>query len=442
MKEHQEPIERPVLCAVIGCRLSYNYCCSAEPPKIDERRCLEERGRTRKGRGQSSFSRSSPLIWFSTSVSPQKAEDENLSKIGYILFQGATIAAEGLHTSKRKRKKKLPRQGTCVMHHHYKTPHVCQPFKTTRDCDKRRLSRVSHGEGRALNGINSPQWWDHDGRFAARFKSGRMIVSDKSEERRQGCQVTLKALSGLDVHRETEREREEDKECPEVSGWTTHLYRRDYSVALGSRWCRVAEYVTSTFRGFKGSCADTAAHPNGKHLKAAVQRKHTASWVCQVRGAAGIQRRESLEGIKMVKTYRLMDDGYPPEKTSSKERQTVVKNNPNMNLEAELQVGLKDVLQGTRNQHRGKGTGVNLAENDGQPPWTDSATFRDSRSETKPFIMVRLSSFPSGYVGYKGPLMDLQGSESHRPSEIFILGGRCRSFLRRILCLHARETQT
>lgn len=33
------------------------------------------------------------LIWFSTSVSPQKAEDENLSKIGYILFQGATIAA-------------------------------------------------------------------------------------------------------------------------------------------------------------------------------------------------------------------------------------------------------------------------------------------------------------------------------------------------------------
>lgn len=34
-----------------------------------------------------------PLIWFSTSVSPQKAEDENLSKIGYILFQGATIAA-------------------------------------------------------------------------------------------------------------------------------------------------------------------------------------------------------------------------------------------------------------------------------------------------------------------------------------------------------------
>lgn len=33
------------------------------------------------------------LIWFPTSVSPRQAEDENLSKIGYMVFQGATIAA-------------------------------------------------------------------------------------------------------------------------------------------------------------------------------------------------------------------------------------------------------------------------------------------------------------------------------------------------------------
>lgn len=36
-----------------------------------------------------------PLIWFHVASSTEK--DENLSKIGYILFEGATIAAGTAH---------------------------------------------------------------------------------------------------------------------------------------------------------------------------------------------------------------------------------------------------------------------------------------------------------------------------------------------------------
>lgn len=60
----------------------------------------------------------------------------------------------------------------------------------------------------------------------------------------------------------------------------------------------------------------------------------------------------SVRGLTLqVKTYRLMDDGYPPEKTPSKECQT------HGQRQAEHEPGshgLRDLLQGTRNQHRGK----------------------------------------------------------------------------------------
>lgn len=58
----------------------------------------------------------------------------------------------------------------------------------------------------------------------------------------------------------------------------------------------------------------------------------------------------SVRGLTpQVKTYRLMDDGYPPEKTPSKECQTCGRR------QAEHEPGghgLKDLPQGTRNQHR------------------------------------------------------------------------------------------
>ncbi len=60
----------------------------------------------------------------------------------------------------------------------------------------------------------------------------------------------------------------------------------------------------------------------------------------------------SVRGLTpQVKTYRLMDDGYPPEKIPSKEWQTCGQR------QAEHEPGghgLKDSPQGTRNQQRGR----------------------------------------------------------------------------------------
>lgn len=57
-------------------------------------------------------------------------------------------------TKKKVYKRKALQQGASVMHHHYKKPDVCLPFKTTRDCDRRCLSSVCSCVGRALNWIN------------------------------------------------------------------------------------------------------------------------------------------------------------------------------------------------------------------------------------------------------------------------------------------------
>lgn len=88
---------------------------------------------------------------FASTLSLQLPSCAHLSSRSYPP-QSSLSSLHGLHKSY---KRKVPQQGTCVMHHHYKKPDVCQPFKTTRDCDKRRLSCLSPSEGRALNGINS-----------------------------------------------------------------------------------------------------------------------------------------------------------------------------------------------------------------------------------------------------------------------------------------------
>lgn len=60
-----------------------------------------------------------------------------------------------------------------------------------------------------------------------------------------------------------------------------------------------------------------------------------------------------------------MDDGYPPEKTPSKERQTCGRRQDGHGPGGH---GLRDLLQGARNQHRRKEgrKGLNLQEKDGQ----------------------------------------------------------------------------
>lgn len=65
-----------------------------------------------------------------------------------------------------KRKRKARRRGASVMHHRYKQPDVCQPFKTTRDCDKRRLSCRSLRRV-VLKLHKQHQWWDHNRRVGA-----------------------------------------------------------------------------------------------------------------------------------------------------------------------------------------------------------------------------------------------------------------------------------
>lgn len=53
------------------------------------------------------------------------------------------------------------------MHHHYKEPDVCQPFKTTRDCDKRHLSCLSPQRRAGLKQDKQLQWWDYNARVGA-----------------------------------------------------------------------------------------------------------------------------------------------------------------------------------------------------------------------------------------------------------------------------------
>lgn len=50
------------------------------------------------------------------------------------------------------------------MRHHYKQPDVCQPFKTTRDYDKQRLSCLPPLSRVSLKLHKQRQWWDHNGR--------------------------------------------------------------------------------------------------------------------------------------------------------------------------------------------------------------------------------------------------------------------------------------
>lgn len=67
----------------------------------------------------------------------------------------------------RNYKRKVPQQGTCVMHQPLQKPDVCQPFKTTRDCDKRRLSCLSPQRRAGLKRHKQRQWWDRNRRVGA-----------------------------------------------------------------------------------------------------------------------------------------------------------------------------------------------------------------------------------------------------------------------------------
>lgn len=79
-------------------------------------------------------------------------------------------------------KRKPPRQGLSVMLHHYKQPDVCQPFKTTRDYDKRRLSCLSPRAGWALNCINSASGGITTGGWFASSSAGSAMLSSATHQ--------------------------------------------------------------------------------------------------------------------------------------------------------------------------------------------------------------------------------------------------------------------
>lgn len=81
----------------------------------------------------------------------------------------------------RNYKRKVPQQGTCVMHQPLQKPDVCQPFKTTRDCDKRRLSCLSPQRRAGLKRHKQRQWWDRNRRVGASSSGVSTMLSPTAD---------------------------------------------------------------------------------------------------------------------------------------------------------------------------------------------------------------------------------------------------------------------